>query len=259
MDLNTLNLGGDTSCIQFTLTDINRIGILDAGTGIRKLGKDLLMNGHQQKDLLIGFTHFHWDHIQGLPFFAPAYIPDYEITIIALGKGRNIKNLRDIFSGQMQEEYFPLSLDNIGAEFNFEYLESSTDARRGTYATAIKHNHPGGAFTYRFERNGKSFVLCTDIEHGGVIDQNVVKLAKGADLLIHDGQYTEEELKTRRGWGHSSYHEAMSVAEQAGVKQLIITHHDPSHDDEFLRAREKECQARFPNCLLARDGMEIEL
>ncbi|MEL6925533.1 MAG: hypothetical protein AAFO94_15925, partial [Bacteroidota bacterium] len=98
--------GGDTSCILFTAPDTKRIWIIDAGTGIRRLGKDLLASGHQQKDIYIGFTHFHWDHIQGLPFFAPAYIPDYELNIVALGKGRNIKSLRDVFSQQMQEEYF---------------------------------------------------------------------------------------------------------------------------------------------------------
>lgn len=254
-----MEFGGNTTCLQVTFTDTNRIAILDAGTGIRNLGNDLLRHGHRQEEILIGFSHFHMDHIQGLPYFAPAYNPMQKIIIIALGKGRNIKNLKDIFSTQMQKEYFPLNLDTIGAKFEFDNPGISSHTIRETSATAIKHNHPGGAFTFRFDRKGKSFVFCTDIEHGDEIDQNVVELARGADLLIHDGQYTKEELKTRRGWGHSCYEEAIAVAEQAGVKRLIITHHDPNHNDEFLLQREKECRDRFKDCILAREGMEVEI
>ena len=102
-------------------------------------------------------------------------------------------------------------------------------------------------------------VICTDLEHGDQIDASVVAFAQGADLLVHEAQYTTEELATHRGWGHSSYEQAIQVAEQAGVKQLVMTHHDPDHDDQFLREVEKTCQDRFPDCLLAREQMEIEV
>jgi ribonuclease BN (tRNA processing enzyme) len=129
----------------------------------------------------------------------------------------------------------------------------------GSVVTAQKHNHPGGAYSFRFERKGKVLVVCTDVEHGEQIDSRLVELARGADLLVHDAQYTAEELQNRRGWGHSSFDQAMQVAEMAGVKSLALTYHDPEHDDEFLLRIEKLCQERLPNALLAREGMEISI
>ena len=147
----------------------------------------------------------------------------------------------------------------MGAEFGFAGLETKSKTIRGTTTTALKHKHPGGAFSWKMERNDKSFVYCTDIEHGKKFKPKILEFCQGLDLLIHDAQYTSKELESRKGWGHSSYDQAIEFAELAGVKQLILTHHDPDHDDKFLAAREKECQNRFANCLLARDGMEIDL
>ena len=251
--------GGNTTCIQITFSDTGRIGILDAGTGIRKLGRDLKAAGHQQEEIVIAFTHFHWDHIQGFPFFGPAFNPEQKIRIIALGKGREINNLEEIFTFQMQGAYFPVQLDNMGAEMIFFQPNLNSYTLRGTKSSAIRHNHPGGAFTYRFERNGKTFAFCTDIEHGNTIDQNIVDFCKGVDLLIHDAQFTTEELERKKGWGHSSYEQAIQVAEMTEAKQLVMTHHDPDHDDEFLTRIEKKCQDRFKDCLLAREGMDFEL
>ena len=123
----------------------------------------------------------------------------------------------------------------------------------------IKQNHPGGSFGYRLENNEKSLVVCTDIEHGDSVRPDIVNFCKNADLLVHDAQYTAEELLSHRGWGHSSFDQALEVAERAGVKKLAITHHDPEHNDTFLTKIERECQKRYPNCLLARDGLEITL
>lgn len=256
--------GGNTTCFQITFPDTGGIAIIDAGTGIRNLGKALVAAGHQQDEIFIGFTHFHWDHIQGFPFFAPAFNPEQKINILALGRGRKATNLRGIFKTQMQTEYFPVQLDNMGARFEFLQIDKSHEYFEDvhgetTKVTANRHNHPGGAYGFRLERLGKVLVICTDIEHGNAIDPHVVALAKGADLLIHEAQYTGEELKTKRGWGHSSYEQALQVAEMAGVKMLAITHHDPDHDDEFLRRRERECQQRFRACVLAREKMEIAL
>lgn len=253
--------GGNTSCIQLTDMETNRIVIFDAGTGIRELGNDLVASGHEQNPIYIVMSHFHWDHIQGFPFFAKAYDPKQRINIFAMGKDRNVKDLKGIFAAQMQSEYFPVPLDKMGAHFEFMQPDVSSGifGRHNTKVTTNRHNHPSGAYGYRFERKGKIFVICTDIEHGDEIDQNVVELCKGADLLIHEAQYTSEELKTKKSWGHSSYEQAIQVAEMAGVKKLAITHHDPEHDDEFLLGIEKQCQARFPNCVLAREKMEIEI
>ena len=253
--------GGNTTCIQITDMKTNRIGIFDAGTGIRDLGNDLVASGHEQDQIFIVFTHFHWDHIQGFPFFTKAYDPKQKINIFTMGKGKNNDEIKGLFTTLMQSEYFPVPFDKMGASFDFMH----PDVLSGIFGplqvkiTANRHNHPGGAYGYRIEREGKVLAFCTDIEHGDEIDQNVVELCKDADLLIHDAQYTSEELKVKKGWGHSSYEQAIQVAEMAGVKQLAITHHDPDHDDEFLLGMEKQCQQRFPNCVLAREKMEIEI
>ena len=250
--------GGNTTCISLFNKVTGRIGILDAGTGIRSLGK-YIANNVDQQDIFITFTHFHWDHIQGLPFFAPAYDPDMEIHILTLGEKRKFTGLHDIFATQMQEVYFPVALENMGCRFNFLEYDDNSAVHRGTKIMAVKQNHPGGSYGYRLETEGVSMVICTDLEHSNGIDENIVEFARDADLLVHDAQYTSEELVDRKGWGHSSYDQAIEVAERAGVSQLIMTHHDPDHDDEFLRTTEKICQDRFKDSALAREGMKIEL
>lgn len=256
--------GGNTTCMQITFTDTNRIAIIDAGTGLRNLGKDLRAIGHKQEQIVIAFTHFHWDHIQGFPFFAPAYDEGQKITLLTLGREPTATHLKEIFEVQMQSEYFPVQLDHMGADFEFLQIANASSHFTGvdhvqTMVTAQKHCHPGGAYGFRIERNGKVLVICTDVEHGEGIDQGVVELARGADLLVHDAQYTAEELLDKRGWGHSSFDQAMQVAEMAGVKQLVLTHHDPDHDDEFLLRMEKLCRERFAETVLAREGMEITI
>jgi phosphoribosyl 1,2-cyclic phosphodiesterase len=263
-DAGFQQFGGNTTCLQLTFTDTNRIAIIDAGTGIRNLGKDLLAIGHKQEQIVMAFTHFHWDHIQGFPFFAPAYNPGQKITILTLGEDQTISNLREIFEVQMQSEYFPVQMAHMGAEFEFLQIANASEHFTGingvqTKVTAQRHNHPGGAYGFRIERNGRVLVICTDVEHEEIVDPQMVELARGADLLVHDAQFTAEELQKRRGWGHSSYDQALQVAELAGVKRLALTHHDPEHDDEFLLRMEKLCQERFPASVLAREGMEISL
>jgi phosphoribosyl 1,2-cyclic phosphodiesterase len=258
--------GGNTTCLQVRDIESNNIAIIDAGTGIRELGKDLIESGHKQEEIFIAFTHFHWDHIQGFPFFAPAFNKKQKINILALGWGKHITCLKDIFKTQMQKEFFPIQLEKMGARFKFMLL----DETKKVFKTKVKkpkpvvvktnkHKHPGGAYGYRIELGGKALVFCTDVEHGNSIDNNVVKLAEDADLLIHDAQFTDEELKKKRGWGHSSFSQAIEVAEMANVKMLALTHHDPDHDDAFLRKMEKRCQKRFKDCFLAREKMEFEL
>jgi phosphoribosyl 1,2-cyclic phosphodiesterase len=251
--------GGNTSCISIFNHETNRIGILDAGTGIRQLGKRIKSELPDQKNLFITFTHFHWDHIQGLPFFEPAYDPEMEINIMVLGVRQEFTNLQEIFEAQMQQEYFPVSLDNMGCRFNFLKYNDSSAYFRKAGIRSIKQNHPGGSYGYRLESEETTLVVCTDVEHGEKVNPEIVDFCKGADLLVHDAQYTSEELPHHRGWGHSSFEQALEVAEQAGVGQLVMTHHDPDHDDDFLTQVEKRCQKRFKNCALAREGMTIDL
>jgi phosphoribosyl 1,2-cyclic phosphodiesterase len=252
--------GGNTTCIRMFREKANRIAIFDAGTGIRNLGKEIINKGISQTVINILFSHFHWDHIQGLPFFAPAYNKNQKIGILAMGRKGKIKNLKAIFSMPMQKEYFPVGLDTMGAQFEF-LTYGDKESFFGASVTAIPQHHmyPGGSYGFRIEDESLSVVVCTDVEHINGIDEKVVNLAKDADLLIHDGQYTADEYKIFKGWGHSSWEHAVEVAIKASVKKLIITHHDPDHDDDFLDSMEKECQKVFPDSLFAKEGMEVSV
>ncbi|WP_165395267.1 MBL fold metallo-hydrolase [Flagellimonas allohymeniacidonis] len=167
--------------------------------------------------------------------------------------------MKTIFAKQMESTFFPVSLDNMGAQFSF-HLENTDKHSYSTGKTGRlltnRHNHPGGAYGYRLEVGGKVFVYCTDLEHGECLNEKVIEFAKEADLLIYEAQYTPEELPKFRGWGHSSWEQAIEVAKLAGVKKLYLTNHDPEHNDEFLQKEERKCQERFQNCYFAREGDE---
>jgi phosphoribosyl 1,2-cyclic phosphodiesterase len=252
--------GGNTTCLRIAREQAKRIWIIDAGTGIRNLGKDLVREEYQQNIINIAFTHFHWDHIQGFPFFAPCFNEDQIIGILVMGSERQYKNLKEIFSLQMQADYFPVQLDAMGAEFQFFNL-GNKETMYGVTATAVPQVHKflGGSYGLRLEDDSQVLVICTDVEHIDGINESIVELARDADLLIHDGQYTDEEYVLHRGWGHSSWRHAAEVAKRANVKKLIITHHDPDHDDDMLDAMERECQKEFPNSVFAKEGMEVEV
>jgi len=250
--------GGSTTCIKIHRETAKRIGIIDAGTGIRALGKEIISTRLSQNVINIFFSHFHLDHIQGLPFFAPAYNKEQTIGILAMGRRGKIKNLKEIFSRQMQEEYFPIGLDMMGAKFEFFTYGEREKLFGAVVKSAPQHHiYPGGSYGFRVEDDSVVVAICTDVEHLDGIDPVIVELAKDADLLIHDGQYTPEEYKKFKGWGHSSFEHAAEVAARANVKRLIITHHDPDHNDDMLDAMQCECQKLFPNSMFAMEGMEV--
>ena len=253
-----VRFGGNTSCILVTLED-GRIAILDAGTGIRKLGHDFAARSIQQGDgIFVGMSHTHWDHIQGFPFFEPAYDPKRHFTISIYREGQTTGNLESIFAMQMQREYFPVSLDKMGASLEFWQTDlSDFTPPSGVMVAASKHNHPGGAYGYRITEGKRTLVYCTDVEHSGGIDPKVVAFARNADLLIHDAQYTPAELRHKRGWGHSSWEQAIEVALEARVAKVALFHHDPEHNDAFLMNIERDCQRLFSEAFLAREGLEI--
>lgn len=258
--------GGNTTCFYVDLLINDRskmILVFDAGTGIRMLANDIENGKIPQTDfILLVLTHLHWDHIQGFPFFSPAYDHHQRIGIFYPQKKLQVDSIKELFKIQMQEEFFPVQLESMGADCVFidrkeaEVLLSANNLVKFSYR---EHNHPGGALSYRLESRNRSIVICTDLEHGTGIDMEVVDFCRDADLLIHDAQYTDEELTRHRGWGHSSFNQAIETAELANVKKLVLTHHDPSHNDEFLAAAEHECQKRFPNCEMAKEGMELNI
>jgi phosphoribosyl 1,2-cyclic phosphodiesterase len=257
-----LEFGGNTTCMALLSDDIpEAASVIDAGTGIRSFGKALkaMPRYVDIEYVTVAFTHFHWDHIQGFPFFDPAYDSRIQIRLMAMGADRQFKDLQQIFSDQMQERYFPVKLEDMGSDMQFIYPESDVKLVGNAKVEVIAQNHPGGSWGYRIELGGRIIVICTDIEHGDEIDMRIVDFARGADLLVHEAQYTNEELASHRGWGHSTYDQALEVAKLAEVGYLVMTHHDPDHDDSFLFAREMECQRVMKNCCLARERMEFLL
>lgn len=255
-----VHFGGNTSCILLTFEN-GRIAILDAGTGIRNLGRDLLSGGHEQFDnIFIALSHTHWDHIQGFPFFQPAYDPRRHFTIAMCGKDRDGHALEKLLGAQMQPDFFPTRFETMGASISFLAPDVSRHTTPGgIQVAACRQIHPGDSYAYRIEEAGKVLAYCTDVEHLDGIDPHILDLASNADLLIHDAQYTPEELRAKRGWGHSSWEQAVQVAERARAKRLALFHHDPAHTDVFLLRLEKECRRRFPGSFFAREGTHIHI
>jgi phosphoribosyl 1,2-cyclic phosphodiesterase len=254
---NHVRYGGNTSCLEVQAGDT--LIILDAGTGIRNLGESLLTRGIQQAHLLL--THVHWDHINGFPFFAPAYHPDYTFRILAAGLS-NLGGIREVLSGQMAKPTFPVPIEAMRSHLVFEDFSRGEAFSIGSdvLVRTAQLNHPNGATAYRLEHGGKSLCYVTDTEHVlNKPDENVLGIIEGADLVIYDGMYTDEEFAEKIGWGHSTWQEAVRLCKQAAVGQLVIFHHEPSHDDRFMAQVEKQARKALKGTVVAREGRSIKL
>ena len=246
---DTAGVGGNTSCVEVRCGD-ERI-VLDAGTGLRSLGNAIMGEG-KPVSLTLLLSHFHWDHIQGLPFFVPAYVPSTKLAIVGAGP------LRDKLSRQMTEPHFPVQLDDLAAQLTYREARAGGRFDVGDVSVRVARlNHPGGVFAYRLEHAGRSLVYATDTEHYACVDPALKTLAQGADVLIYDAQYTPEEYQSKVGWGHSTYVAGAEVAKAAGVKQLVLFHHDPMRTDEGVVDIERAASALFPNTIAAREGLVI--
>jgi phosphoribosyl 1,2-cyclic phosphodiesterase len=249
----TANVGGNTSCVE-VMCNTQRI-VLDAGTGLRALGNALVATREPQALSLL-LSHFHWDHIQGLPFFVPAYMPQTKLTIVGASDGRH--SLRDKLSRQMTEPHFPVQLDDLSAQLTYREARPMQAFELGEVRVKVaRWNHPGGVFAYRLEHEGSSIVYATDTEHYACVDPALKNLAQDADVLIYDAQYTEEEYQSKVGWGHSTYVAGAEVAKAAGVKRLVLFHHDPMRTDEGVVGIERAASALFSNTIAAREGLVI--
>ncbi len=257
---DTVRSGGNTPCIE-VLTDDREILILDAGTGIRLLGHDLLRRfGEQRMVIVLLFSHTHWDHIQGLPFFAPARLRHNRLVV--LGERRVGKQLEQVLAGQMSDAYLPFTMDDLQADVLVKEVHSGEPFVVGNHILVQPRRleHPGGVFGYRIRSHDSVLVYATDVGHGiETLDRRLVDLARDADLLIHDSQFTPEEKMRWPDWGHSSWEEAVRVAQEANVKHLALFHHSPDRTDDELDAIEKMAQERFAGAFLAREGIEIEI
>ena len=256
----TADVGGNTSCVEV------RCGatrfILDAGTGIRKLGEALMAEGGPVDATLL-LSHLHWDHIQGIPFFVPAYLPTTKLSIVSGHNG--VMSLGEVLAHQMTAPVFPVRLDELGAQFSMREVRSGEKFMVGDALVRVaKLNHPGGVYAYRIDHGGQSVVYATDTEHYACVDPTLRALAEGADVLIYDTQYTPEEYRgdtgrSKVGWGHSTYVAGAELAKAAGVGRFVMFHHDPQRTDAAVADLERRTRELFHATVAAREGMEIAL
>ncbi len=252
----TVRYGGNTSCVEV------RVGgkrlIFDGGTGLRVLGKNLLK--HMPLEAYIFFSHSHWDHIQGFPFFLPAFIKGNCFHIYG-SIAPNGATMKQRLSDQMLHPNFPVPIQVMQSDLKFYDLFPGDVMQLDDITIETGPlNHPNTAMGYRITWQGRTVVYATDTEHySDRLDENLLYLARDANILIYDACYTDEEYydpKTPKvGWGHSTWQEAVKLAKAAGVKKAVVFHHDPNHADDFLDDVEAQVQSVFPNSVLAREGM----
>lgn len=250
-----MRYGGNTACVEVRAADGELI-ILDAGTGIRRLGQALLAEaaGPRQGSLII--SHFHWDHIQGFPFFAPLYVPGWSFSIY--GQFKVDHRLMTALSGQMGNLYFPVSMEAFNAEVSFEELIEQEFKIGATRITSRALNHPQGNLGFRLNDGEGVFAYVTDTEHPEEgLDPKVLELAQGADVLVYDAQFTPALYPERKGWGHSTWEVGVELARAAGVGKLVLFHHDPAATDEAIDAIVAEASAALPGTIAASRDLEL--
>lgn len=275
---STARYGGNTACVEIRVGET--LFICDGGTGLRELGMDLLRRAEGRP--IVGhllFSHPHWDHIQGFPFFTPAYQQENTFTIYGFGAGD--QRIFRLLSGQMRSDYFPVDFSELSATIRPAELVTGQGVIDGVHLRALPQTHPGGSWAFSFEAHGKKVVYATDHEldlllpdpEASMADphavrelpQHVVDFCAGADLLIADGQYTDEEYRSKVGWGHPRATTVVDLAIAAGVKQLAITHHDPMQTDPDVERKIAACRRRAAlrapglQVFAAREGVELKI
>ena len=280
-----LKVGGNTSCVEIRVG--NHILICDGGTGIIPLGEKLAADGDVH-ELLIVFTHYHWDHICGMPFFIPAFRRDWRINFF--GPGQSPKDIEKRLSDQMKAPYFPVETETWAASIGYLAPNEAGFTHGPMKITYHNVHHPGVTYGYRIEVNGKSIVYVSDNEflfleksiaqrfdEFSTEEQEMLErmkheersieldVVRGADILIHDAQYTPEDYERKRGWGHSCYIDTVNSAIDAGVKALYLYHHDPGYNDQSVEAIHQKSleiiksRGSQMKCVVAREGMVIDL
>ncbi|GEN12273.1 MBL fold metallo-hydrolase [Myxococcus fulvus] len=255
-------IGGNTACVEVT-SQGHRL-ILDAGTGLRALGESM-MREPIPHDVTMFFSHLHWDHVQGFPFFTPAYLPTSRLTMY--GPGANgAQALQSELAAQMQPPHFPVPLSTMRSKMDFLSALHARTVEVGPFkVTPIDVPHPQGCLAYRVEADGHSFIYATDVElRMEDLSPEVARLFEGADVLCLDAQYTPDEYDgkkgiPKKGWGHSTMMDAAGVAKTVGARRLCLFHHDPAHSDEVLEDMAEQARTLFPVCEPAREGQRLVL
>jgi phosphoribosyl 1,2-cyclic phosphodiesterase len=268
--------GGNTSCVEARFDDT--IFICDAGSGIRELGKDLLARQPQPNRLHLMISHTHWDHIQGFPYFAPAYLKTMLIQVY--GQNAGDPSAYRVLSGQMSSDYFPVSFKDLGASIVADHLNGGRKNIEGVDVRSFALNHPGGCFGFCFEKDGRKIVYATDneleiqagdlfpdLENSGPLRRfpaELVRVAQEADLMILDAQYDEAGYAAKRKWGHSCCFSATDLAVRANAKNLALFHHDPECVDAAVDQKVEACRRRAARhgsdlkVFAAREGVELK-
>lgn len=251
----TVKYGGNTACVE--LFALGKRLVFDAGSGLRILGLELAKEANTEVNVLL--SHYHWDHLLGLPFFVPIFKPDSTLHIYGEAKdgGGPKEALRRQFSGPS----FPVEFSTLPSKLNFHDLHEGDELTIGDVVVRVgRLNHPNQAVSYRAEFAGRSVVYASDHEHDGNGDSGLIEFCQGADVLIYDAMYSNESYaQGKKGWGHSTWQEGVRVAKAAGVKQLFIFHHDPMNDDKKLAAIERAARKAFKGAQVAREGQVVTL
>ena len=251
-----LRYGGNTTCLEISAPGAEEAVIIDCGSGIRALGDELMSRPVRRIHILL--THFHWDHIQGVPSFAPMFQPGVEVFFYA---NRPPAVASALFSVQMADPFFPVPFSELGSYIEFNQVACGREFAIGAMKVEpFQLNHPQGAIGFRIEQQGQVFVHASDHEAGvDEIDAGIIRAARGADMLVMDAQYTPEEYQSKIGWGHSSYAQATDIARAAGARQLLLFHHDPGHDDRFLDQMLADAQKLFASTGMACESKVYEV
>ncbi|HEY5870043.1 MAG TPA: MBL fold metallo-hydrolase [Candidatus Tectomicrobia bacterium] len=258
--LHTITFGGNTSCVSVEYHE--HVIIFDAGSGLRPLGLALMARGTPPITGSLFLTHTHWDHIQGLPFFTPAFTPQNQFAIY--GEARPRYPLVELMEDQIQHPFFPIEMQDLfQAHIDFRELASgdTVEIDPQIQVTAFRLTHPNAALGYVLQLDALRVAYVTDHEHPlEHLSPAVQQAVTGVDLLIHDAQYSREEIRQgKQGWGHSAWEDVVQLALEAQVHQLFLFHHDPTATDEHLNERQFLAQQIFPQTFVAREGLKIPL
>jgi phosphoribosyl 1,2-cyclic phosphodiesterase len=254
----TTRYGGNTSCIEVHCGSYNLI--FDMGTGLKQLGDHLPPGKQLNYDIFL--THSHMDHVNGFPFFKPAYSPATRLKLWAGHLRSQHNSIEQIIRNLMDQPFFPITVDLLAATLIFNDFDSGDTIEISDKITiqTTPLNHPGGGTGYRVNYDGRSLCYVTDTEHvPGKPDNNILSLIEGADVLVYDSNFTDDEFPRHVGWGHSTWQEGARLAEMAGVKTFVAFHHDPSHTDDVMDGIAKELNTMRTGSIVAKEGMVLYL
>jgi phosphoribosyl 1,2-cyclic phosphodiesterase len=252
---STLAFGGNTSCVEVRCGE-QRL-IIDLGTGAVALGASLCREGLEQVDVLL--SHAHWDHLQGLPFFAPLFEREFRVDLWA---AQDVCELEPMLTKAFSPPLFPVDVESLGGALVTHPFRNGDVLEVGQVKVkTARLPHPGGASAFLVQWAGHSYAHLTDLEHpaDGEWDPEILDLVRRASVLTYDAMYSPQNYPRHKGWGHSTWEAAVDLARRAGVRRLVLFHHDPRHDDAVMRELEAAAQARFPATLAAAEGMVIDI